>query len=305
MKIIIPRYSGGFFCSLCLAVALLPSIAPAYASEEVRLGFLNAARKEMSRADVRTAFNLWSHELAAEFGISLNIQYYDDMARMRQDFLSGKINGVTADAMSLVQNFKLDELAEGYSIAMPGGVNLQLMTGNDSAIRNLDDLAGKSIAVIEGDKVAEIYLESLCLRRYQRECSRVFAKIQRVPNNNQAVMRLFFGKADLALVNRYGFELAREMNPQLNNKIGRVIDELPVTSMYYAFFSTKVDKALRTETLRPIPGMHLYPRGRQLLDLFKMDSMKLAEPVELKPFIKLEKEYRELRERYGSKRGSK
>jgi hypothetical protein len=71
--------------------------------------------------------------------------------------------------------------------------------------------------------------------------------------------------------------------------------------MYFAFFSAKVDRDFRQRTLRMIPTLHTYPRGRQLLDLFKMDHLELADPAELKPFIQLEKEVRALKARSNRK----
>lgn len=287
-----------YFSRLLVALAMLLFAVPANSEESVRLGFLNAARHEMNSTDVRAAFELWSRELGVDFKVPIQVSYYDDIALMREDFLQGKINAVTADAMTLATHFKLDELTEGYSVAMPGGVNLLLLTGTDAPVNDLAGLAGKRIVMIEGDTISEIYLESICLRHYQRPCSRVFGEIQRVSSSNQAVMRLFFAKADLALVNRYGYELAGELNPQIVRKAGRVLAEFPITSLNYAFFSINVDKAVRSHALYAIPRMHLYPRGRQILDIFKMDHLELADPAELKPFITLDQDYRELREKY-------
>jgi len=297
--------SRSYFSSLLVSLAMLLLAAPANAEETVRLGFLNGARHEMNSTDVRTAFGLWSRELGDEFKVPIQVSYYDDIALMREDFLLGKLNAVSADAMALASHFRLDELSGGYSTAISGDVNLQLLSAKDTPSSNLDDLAGKRIVMIEGDTISEVYLESICLRHYRRDCAHVFSGIQRVPNNNQAVMRLFFGKADLALVNRYGYELATEMNPQLGSKIGHVLAEFPIASLYYAFFSVNVDQALRSHALDAIPRMHLHPRGRQILDIFKIDHLVLADPLELKPLIKLDHDYRELRAKHMSKGGRK
>lgn len=279
----------------CFAAVLLALLAalPTCAEDNVRLGFLLGARREMSHADVRTVFDLWSQEMGARFQVSIKVLYYEDIDEMRQDFLRGKINGVTADALSLARAFRIDELAEGYSVVMSGSWNLELRTGNQ--VKDAGNLLGKRVVMLENDATAELFLETLCLRNHARPCAQVFAEIQKVATSNLAAMRLFFGKADLALVPRYGYELAREMNPQLDAKAGQVVAELSLAGMYYAFYSVKVDKEVRRRTLRMIPTMHTYPRGRQLLDLFKMDHLVLADPSELKSFLQLDQEYRELK----------
>lgn len=288
-------------------LSLLAGLAAPYAlaEEMIRLGFLYTARREMSRTEARASFDLWAQELMAKFDIPIKVYYYDDMAVMRRDFRDLKINGVTTDAMLLARNFQLDELAEGYLVAMPGGWNLQLLAAKAAGIRGFQDLAGKRVVMLEDDPTSELFLEKLCLREFSRECRQVFAEIQQVPSNNQAAMRLFFGKADLALVNRYGYELALEMNPQLAGKVDRVLEEMPLASQYFAFFSPHVAPEFRQRTLRVIPTMHTYPRGRQLLDMFKMDHLELARPAMLKPFMQLEREYRDLKARADNKKGQR
>jgi ABC-type phosphate/phosphonate transport system substrate-binding protein len=283
----------GAMAVLLMLLSLLLPFPEAYAEETVRLGFLQGSRREMSHSDVRATFDLWAQEMGTRFQVPIKVFYYEDIREMRQDFLRGKINGITADALSLARNFRIDELAEGYSVIMQGSWNLELRTGKQ--MKDAGNLLGKRVVLLQNDSTAETFLETLCLRDYARAYAQVFSETQKVATSNQAAMRLFFGKADLALVPSYGYELAREMNPQLESKAGQVVAELPLTGMYYAFFSARVDKEFRRRTLRMIPTMHTYPRGRQLLDLFKMDHLVIAAPTELKPFLQLDKDYLELK----------
>lgn len=275
---------------------LLPAThaTSAAAEESIRLGFYAGARREWSRAEVRGTFDLWAQELAKKFQIPVRIIHYDDTLEMRQDFLAGKIDGINADAITLVRQYKLDELAEGYATIMKGGWNLMLFTGKASGVQNLADLAGKRIVMLEEDQAGELYLETLCLRHHQRPCREVFSDIQRVSTSNQALMRVFFGKADLAQVYGYGHDVAVEMNPQLGQSL-RKLAEFPLRSLFLAFYSTRVDPALRQRTIRIMPTLHTYPRGRQLLDIFKIDRLDVAYPAELQPVIELEREYQRLR----------
>jgi hypothetical protein len=77
--------------------------------------------------------------------------------------------------------------------------------------------------------------------------------------------------------------------------------EYPIHSQFFAFYSPKVDKALRQRTLRIMPTLHTYPRGRQLLDIFKIDRLDVAYPAELQPVIELEREYQRLRSQFERK----
>jgi|GEM_PF-1624250 len=272
-----------------------PTPATSAATEEsVRLGLYTGARREWSRAEVRGTFDLWGQELANKFKIPVSFFHYDDPVEMRRDFLSGKINGINTDVMTIVRLFKQDELADGYATIMKGGWKLLLFAGKASGVQSLDELTGKRIVLLEEDPVGELYLELLCLRHHQRPCRNVFADMQRVNTSNQALMRVFFGKADLALVFGYGHEVAVEMNPQLARSIVKLA-EYPMYSQYFAFYSPKVDQVLRQRTLRIVPTLHTYARGRQLLDIFKVDQLEIATPALLQPIIDLEREYQHLR----------
>jgi ABC-type phosphate/phosphonate transport system substrate-binding protein len=280
------------FCLLGLWVG--PNVV-AQDGQTVRMGFFQGSLREMSRVDLKEAFTLWTKELSVAFKLPMEVSFYEDAASLRQAFDRGEINAVSADAMTLARNFKISELAEGYSVAVPRGWNMLLLAGRDSQVRNVNDLAGKRIAILDTDLVSSVYLETLCLRLYARECSKVFSEVQRLSTSNQALMRVFFGKADVTLVYKYSYELAREMNPQLESAVGKVIDELPVNGIYFAFFSGKVKPEHRQQAINAIPVMNTYPRGRQLLDIFKMDHLEVVTPQELKPFIQMDQTYRELR----------
>lgn len=278
-----------------LLLGALPSSPALAVDETIRMGFYQGARREMSRADLRSAFSLWTQELAETFKMTIVVTFFEDVDKMRQAFERGEINSVSADAMTLAKNFSIADLAEGYSVAMPTSWNMLMLSGRESGVRTAADLLGKRLAMLEDDLAAATFLETVCLRQYGRECSKVFSDIQRLPNNNQAVMRLFFDKVDVALVYRYGYELSREMNPQLEKKAGQVVLEVPFTGMFFAFFSQRVDPPLRARAVKLIPTLHTYPRGRQLLDIFKMDHLEVANPQDLKPFLQLDQEWHDLK----------
>ncbi len=282
----------------CLLALILPlPVAPVAANpieETVRMGSYSGARREWSRAEVHSTFDLWAQELASRFQIPVSIAHYDDPQDIRRDFLAGKINSVNTDAITFVRLFKPEELADGYATIMKGGWDLMLFAGRDVPAQSLADLAGKRIVLLEENTAGDLYLETLCLRHHQRACRDVFAEIQRVNTSNQALMRVFFGKSDLALVYGYGHALAVEMNPQLGRHL-RKLAEYPLRSLFFAFYNTKVDKALRQRTVRITPTLHTYPRGRQLLDIFKIDHLEIATPADLQPVIDLEKDYQSLR----------
>lgn len=271
--------------------------------ENIVLGFYSSARREWTHAEVRATFDLWARELSEKFNIPVEIVHYDDPVALRRDFMAGKLHGVNTDVMTLVRYFKPDELTDGYATIMKGGWNLLLQTATTGQVRGPEDFPGKRLVLLEQDEVGALWIETLCLRHHQRPCDKVFASIAHAPNSNQALMRVFFGHADLALVHGYGHELAVEMNPQLG-RATRKIAEYPMRSQFLAYYKASVDKGLRERTLPIMPTLHTYPRGRQLLDIFKVDHLEIATTADLGPAQALENEYRQLKAR-GVRKGER
>ncbi len=263
------------------------------AEEVVRMGFYVKITRDLSRAEVQTALEFWARELSAKFNIDTRVRFYDDMGALRRDFDRGQVNFVITSSMDFVRYFRLDELADGFVGALQVDHSLMLATRTGGDALGLEQMAGKRIALLKDDELSEIFLETLCMRHYRRTCKEVFASMEQVDNSNKLVMRLFFGKTDLILARKNGLELAKEMNPQIGEAI-RVVHNFPVKSSYYGFFNSAVDKPFRDRALRQIPTMHLEPRGRQVLEVFKLERLERAQASDLQPLILLNQEYEAL-----------
>lgn len=282
-------------------------VAPVLAEptdDTVRMGFHVKIARDLSRAEVKAALSFWANELGSKFGVPTQVRFYDDMGALRRDFDSGQVNFVITSSMEFVHHFKIEELAEGFVGAIQVDHSLMLASRAESDIRSVENLAGKSIALFKDDELSEVYLETLCLRHYRRACKEVFAKMETADTSNTLAMRLFFGKVDVILTRKNGLELAKELNPQMGKAI-RVVREFPVKSSYYGFFSRAVDPAFRTRALMHVQTMHENPRGRQVLEVFKLDRLKLASEDELQPFVRLLHDYESLRAEVGRKRAAR
>lgn len=261
-------------------------------TETARLGLYMKIARDLNRTDIRAAFEFWTEELMRKFQVPSEIRYYSDVATLRRDFDAGRVNLVIADAMTFVRHFKPEELADGFTSKLPTDASLLLLARPGSS--DAKQLINKRIARLEDDDVSGTFLETLCLRRAGKPCAALPVTMVGVPNNHQALTRLLFGQVDLALVNQHGLETAVELNPQLR-QAGVVVDRMNFETQFFGFYSAGVSPEFRRFSLRAIPNMHLEPRGRQMLDVFKTDRVAPADPTILKPFYELEREYHELK----------
>jgi hypothetical protein len=214
------------------------------------------------------------------------VRYYSDIELLRRDFDAGRVNLVIADAMSFVRHFKPDELADGFTTKLPTDASLLLLArpGDEEGKR----LVNKRIARMEDDDVSDTYLETVCLRRMGKACDGdtdvLRGRAEQPSGADPAALRPGrSGPGQPAWL-----ETAVELNPQLR-KAGVVVERLDFETQFFGFYSAGVSPEFRRFSLRSIPTMHLEPRGRQMLDVFKTDRVATADPTILKPFDQLER----------------
>lgn len=280
-----------------LAMALVAVLATgvARAEEEMaRIGFNVRIARDLNRGDVQAALSLWGEELSNKFGVPTDILYYDDMATLRRDFDAGKVNFVIAAGMDFARHFKPSELAEGFRGALQTDHTLILLSRRDNGVASLKDLTDKRVALLKDDELSEVYLETLCLGQFKRPCEQVFSGMERVSNSNQLLLRLVFGKADVVLSKLNGFVTARELNPQVG-ALAVELTRFPLKSSYYGLYNRNIRPAFRAYSLRRIPDMHNNVRGRQVLEIFRIDRLELVGSDELRPFYDLLARYEALR----------
>jgi hypothetical protein len=280
------------------AIALYLFTGMARAEESIRIGFLFGNTLELqnlSRAEARASMELWAAELGKTMQVPVRITFYEDIEPMRADFRQMKINMVASDALSLAKAFNVEELADGFVSAVQGGWNLRMLAGTDSTIRKFSDLEGKRVAIVQKDPIVALVLDTLCLKKFGHECGNVFSEVIKAPSNNQAIMRVYFDQADAVFTYSYAHDLASEMNPQIGKKVSQVVLEYPLPGWFYAFYSGKTNPEFRIYTRRFVPILHTLPRGRQILDLFKMDHLEVVPAQVLRPYVDLYKDYENLK----------
>lgn len=290
---------------ILLALLLAAWISTGWAAptgETARLGLYMKIARDLNRPAVLAALEVWTDELTRKFNVPAEVHFYSDVEALRHDFDSGKVNFVIADAMSFVGHFRPEDLAEGFAAKLNTDASLLLLA--QPALGGRADLAGKRVAVVWDDDISLTYLDTLCLRQHGNRCDKVVAAIVPVANNHLAITKLFFKQVDMALVNRHGFDTAVELNPQLAGA-GDVVSNLTFMTQYFGFFSSRVDPAFRHRALEAVPTLHLGPRGRQLMNVFRADRLVLADPSVLIPFYNLEHEHQALLVEQGLKRDNR
>jgi len=294
----ITRFSIGY---LLFALYCCSYFFTAHAEEHVspdpvmRLGiYYPPISDNVSRADVVVSFSLWVQEQAESVGVkAADVMLFDSIEEMSEAFDSGIINIISAPPLSIALHFSRENLADGfYGIRAPGKLNsVLLLARTDKNINSIEDLRGKRLIIPEHHELAEMFLDTLILKTYHVPYKKLFSSIDLLKKDKRIVLDLFFDKADVALVNEGAFELMKELNPQLNEKI-KIIASYPTKSKSYAYVNKNYP--FRQKIIDNYLSMAMSVRGRQFLSLYQQDLLESCSVKELDAYDELAKEHQQL-----------
>jgi phosphonate transport system substrate-binding protein len=258
----------------------------------MRLGlFYPPLSENISRADVIVSFSLWVQEQAASVGVlASDVKLFDSIDEMSAAFEAGTINLISAPPLTIALHFKRENLADGfYGLREPGKLDsVLLVVRTDKNIETLKDLRGKRLVMPENHELAEVFLDTLVLKAYQIPYKQLFTHIKIMKKDKRILLDLFFDKADVAMVNEGSYQLMKELNPQLNEKL-KVIASYPAKSKNYTYVNKHYP--FRQKIIDNYLRMTSSVRGRQFLNLFQMGTLEVCTVKELDAYDDLYREY--------------
>jgi hypothetical protein len=128
-----------------------------------------------------------------------------------------------------------------------------------------------SIAALRGRKLLLYYNARMCLAPSWLGMllansspglpETVFVGMTRIANVSRAVLQVFFRQAEACVVTSSGFEIASELNPQLQKEL-RVLASSPEVVNKVFFFRPGYSSAVKDKLEGAILALHETPEGR-------------------------------------------
>ena len=157
-----------------------------------------------------------------------------------------------------------------------------LVVRNDSGIHTLQQLKGKRLSTqkwISAD-LGGLYLDTLLLENQFPLPQQFFSEIQQVATSNQALVDLYFKKADVTLISENQFDIAAELNPQIRTQT-RVL----AASEPYLIFVAALRKGTPQQEVDGIKNslmtVNKTSKGKSILNLMKIQGFKEVSLSEL------------------------
>ncbi len=262
----------------------------------ITIGFHSAVIRDLPRKDVEISLRFWTEELARSVGLTYRpVRIYDSLAELKRDVDNGQVQFFVTTAMGMIQHFSPDELADGFSGYPETPGHLLLVVRRDAGIHGPADLAGKRVALLEGDELSDIYLETLMLKAWGKGDWKRLGAVIREKRGNKLAHRLFFDQADAALIYQNNLVSSLALNPQLSQRLHTLDDyTFRIRAPHIGLLSARVRPEDRETYIQAALKLNDTVRGRQVLQLYLADSIVRTSVRDLAPFRELLETHRAL-----------
>lgn len=276
----------GLILSNAWAATQAPSPTP------IKVGGSVESLHDSSVADAEIAFRLLFNEILAEIDESFTVKIYQDNKTLIEQLKEGNIQALFISSLNFLE---VDELihSSGRFVVQFGPTLKQrylILVRNDHKEISLSDLRGLKMSICTGHLVGKRYLDVKLLEQGLSPSDRFFSEVKFVKGANAAVVDLFFGKVDMALVPEFSYQLALELNPQIADATTVLMKSQPMiyqaVGMRYDFPQARLDR-IEPHLLKNLPSKRL----KHLLEVFHITRFYRATDD-------LFKEVRELNDRY-------
>ncbi len=281
-----------FACAWLAYSSCLNSAENQNVQSPLRLGVYVNSLPDFSLAEIHTTTKLLVEELGQEMGIETQVSVYDDIQTLRSDFESGRVNFVGASSLIVAKEFDPKLLADGFRFVKISDTPDQILILAQRKYGNvtLKDLRGKRLVLAETDPVAELAIDYFSHVAFNQGYKTSFIQIPRERKTHQLLLKLFFDQADVTCVYQNAYQIAMELNPQLQEKL-QIVAHLEGIPQGTGFFHTETDPVFREQVIGQVSQFHSTPRGQQLLEIFKADKAVRTTVADL---LTVKKLYRDL-----------
>ena len=262
---------------LLFTMVLIPTNgAAAQPPPPFRVGFSSTIFSDLNNNDARAAIKAWGKQVARDQHLPSDPvpAIFNNLDALYQALEKKQVDavGITAieydqlrtsiDLFPLFVTYKQDLMFEQYV----------LLANQDSTVKTLFDLAGKSLAFHLNPRVclAPMWLDTLLVDQGCPRAGKFVDKILWEKKLVKAVLPVFFKKIHACVVTRSGFDTLAELNPQLAEQL-IIIAQSPEIVPSIFVFRADYTPEYKEKLITGLKNLNKSPAGRQVLTIFQGD----------------------------------
>lgn len=296
-----------------VALMVLPLIFPASADGEkgdmkampLEVGFTKYAFLNVNRNDVEASFKAFVQAVGRRRGydLSARVKVFEDAPEFEAAIKSGSMELVIIDAWRYLAMDIHKLVTPLYITSHQGkfGKKYLLLTPQGSNVKTLSDLRGKDFVQVEvtNSNLGRPWLETLFLENRLGTPQTFFGRVESVGKPSAAVLPVFFGTKDACLVDEPGFEIMKDLNPQVGKGVQVVMaSEALADGLICLRNENWSSEEFKRDMIEILGELHVEPAGQQILTLFKVSQLLPFQEAHLDSVKKLRMRYEKSRKEH-------
>lgn len=265
-----------------LAVLWIPVGTVAQTSENkntlvFRVGLSSSTFDSINQNDAKAAIKVWTQTVIKEQNLNETAEamFFNSFETLSQAY---KNNRVDAVSMSTEDSMRLGlELESVYLPVREDGflVNYAIIVNRNSVAKELGQLANKKLVTCGGQQMllARLWFKSVLAEHVPGVDNSRLENLINVESPAKAILQIFFGQSDAAVITTGAFELACELNPQLRKDL-LILSVSPPFITSFFIFRANWQSPSKERMISAILALQTTPGGRQVLNVFGSSGME-------------------------------
>lgn len=286
---------------ICLLL-LLPAVSslshasetsPPLAKEHLNVGFLQNSFSGVNYLDAEAALKTFARTLAVAYGYEaeVTVRRFANVREIESMPSAGRIDLILLDTWSYLEMKAVDWIEPAFVSCDQDQLasHYLLLARRNGNFKSLNDLQGKSLNLYTASNalLGIPWLETLLQVHKLGKPEAFFGRLEYHTDPMSAVLQVFFGKKDAALVDSSTFELMAEMNPQIN-RLRTIESSEPLVNYVICLKRSGWSSVqFRRDVTQALAELHLKPAGQQVLTIFKFGRIVPFENNQLDTVRKL------------------
>ena len=265
------------------------------------VGMAKVCFRNVNRNDAVAAYRGFLESCGRRFGniYKADPVVYDDTPTFEAEIQRQPMNVTIVDAWQFLTMNIHAQVKPFFTVVENGkmGRKYVVLTRCDSGLTNLAALRGKDILELEyaGAGVGKAWFDTLLLSAKLGTPETFFGHVKVVTKPSEAVLPVFFGKTPACVVDQAGFDLMKELNPQVGQQLQVVACSDTYVDVVVCLREEHWSSAkLKADTITALEELDQDPAGQQICTLFKIDRMVPFADAQLDTIRKLRAKYESL-----------